>query len=268
MTTLVTFLLDRSGSMNDSGKRDIAIDSFNEYLAGLKKDPNAEIIFTRLQFDSYCPDCVEQDFMQVPVTTVTPLDHASYTPRGGTPLIDACMKSIALTEEAVKNRIDKPKVIVCFHTDGLETGESRTPKATLSERIREKIAEGWEFNFFGVGMDAYSQAASYGIPLANTVSANMAERHDTLGKFRASASNAANYATGMATSTAYQGHQRTHGDAQLYAAASAGNFDEVPHVPEPAPVSTELEKKLKEAVEKNRQSQAQKPVETVSKGGA
>lgn len=105
MTTLVTFLLDRSGSMMGDRKQ-IAIDSFNEYLVGLQKDPNADIIFTRLQFDSYS---VDTDFAQVPVSSVTPLDDASYMPRGGTPLIDACVKAIKATEVALTKRIDQPK---------------------------------------------------------------------------------------------------------------------------------------------------------------
>src|SRR5262245_60704989 len=52
--TLVTFLLDRTGSME--AIRDDTIGGFNAYLEGLKSDGGAEIDFTLIQFDSVCID--------------------------------------------------------------------------------------------------------------------------------------------------------------------------------------------------------------------
>ena len=48
--TLVTFLLDRTGSME--AIRDDTIGGFNAYLDGLKGNGEAEIDFTLVQFDS------------------------------------------------------------------------------------------------------------------------------------------------------------------------------------------------------------------------
>jgi hypothetical protein len=87
-TTLVTFLLDRSGSMGDIW--DETIGGFNAYIETLQRGGEA-IKFTLLQFDTGGIDkcCVAE-----PVANIKRLDRDSYQPRGGTPLIDAAFKTI------------------------------------------------------------------------------------------------------------------------------------------------------------------------------
>jgi hypothetical protein len=117
-TTLVTFLLDRSGSMGKIW--DETIGGFNVYLETLQKGGTA-IKFTLLQFDTGGIDkCCVAD----PVANVKPLDRMSYQPRGGTPLIDAAFKTIAAVEDSLAKYDTVPKVIVCIQTDGEENSST------------------------------------------------------------------------------------------------------------------------------------------------
>ena len=81
--TLVTFLLDRTGSMEPI--RDDTIGAFDAYLEGLQKG-GAPIDFTFVQFDSMSIDKI---YVQTPVGQVPRLTRDTYQPRASTPLIDA-----------------------------------------------------------------------------------------------------------------------------------------------------------------------------------
>lgn len=169
--TLVTLLLDRTGSMESI--KSATIESFNAYLSGLQKNPEG-IEFTFLQFDSVSLDkiCVAQ-----PVALVPLLNDKTYQPRAGTPLIDACMKTINAVAASLESRKDKPKVVICFQTDGEENQSVEHPAhrggwQTLNNLIAQKTAGGWQFVFLGVGIDAYKQGALMGIARDNTVAAS------------------------------------------------------------------------------------------------
>jgi hypothetical protein len=95
--TLVTFLLDRTGSMEPI--RDDTIGAFNAYLDGLKGDDDGTPFdFTLVQFDSMSIDKIH---VQVPVAKVPRLTRETYQPRASTPLIDAAYKTIVAVEESL-----------------------------------------------------------------------------------------------------------------------------------------------------------------------
>src|SRR5260221_14561392 len=77
--TLVTFLLDRTGSMEPI--KDDTIGAFNAYLDGLQKAATS-IDFTFVQFDSISIDKV---CVGMPVAQVPRLDASTYQPRASTP---------------------------------------------------------------------------------------------------------------------------------------------------------------------------------------
>ena len=153
--TIVTFLLDRTGSM-DAIKAE-TIGGFNEYLDILERDAGDLVDFT---FDSQSIDtlCLGAKLSEVP--RLTP---ESYRPRAYTPLIDACIKSIKVTEDMVAQRRDKPRVIVCFQTDGDENASREHSLAELRDLIERRESEGWQFVFLGADVDAYSAARSFGL---------------------------------------------------------------------------------------------------------
>ena len=196
----VTFLLDRSGSMGLC--KAATIEGFNAYLATLKAEREAEVSFTFLTFDT---DSLDKVYVGEPVGNVAPLTDATYQPRGGTPLIDAAVKTIRATEAAA---LPGARVIVCLQTDGHENASTEHTWEELRALVTQKTAEGWEFLFMGAGIDAYDQGAKIGIGVLNTMSYNQHDAGATRAAFGAAATNSMEYASARANSTSFSARQR------------------------------------------------------------
>ena len=200
--TLVTFLLDKSGSMGPI--RADTIGAFNAYLDELKTDSEG-IVFSFLQFDTNSTDVLCRN---MPVKDVKALTEDTYRPNGGTPLIDAAYKTIKAVEKAVAERSEAPKVVICFQTDGQEKSSTQHSWNDLQTLIKEKTALGWQFNFMGCGIDAYAQGGRMGIAAVNSMSYDRHSAQATKAAFSASAENTKAFASGLVGSTAYSGAQR------------------------------------------------------------
>jgi hypothetical protein len=200
--TLVTFLLDRSGSMGIC--RDSTIEAFNGYLDGLKEEPEG-IDFTFLQFDTRSLDklCVAQPVMKVPNLTT-----ATYIPRDGTPLIDAAYKTIKAVEAAVEKDGGSPKVVICIQTDGEENSSTEYTWEELHGLVHEKTKQGWQFNFMGAGIDAYEQGARMGIAAVGTMSYDHLDKAATRASFRAASANTREFANNRSLNTNFSASQR------------------------------------------------------------
>ena len=218
-TTLVTFLLDRSGSM--SSCRESTIEAFNGYVESLRSAP---VSFTFLQFDS---DSLDKVHFEKPIKDVPDLTLKTYAPRGGTPLIEAATKTIQALDTALKAKTEKPKVVVCIQTDGEEnqSGPEYSWKA-LKDLIEAKTAEGWQFNFMGAGIDAYDQGSKMGISAAATMSYDSTDKVATRAAFAASGSNTAMFAAGLCATTDYSSLQKM---------ASGDRFDPSLKLKKPTP---------------------------------
>lgn len=211
--TLITFVLDRSGSMGMI--RSATIEAYNSYVEGLRKDlaenGGDPIDFTLIQFDS--PAGPEKHVFETPIESVPLLTESTFVPRGGTPLIDAVLETIRALEAAVEKKDEKPKVIVCIQTDG-EENSSRGSWSELKELIGRKQVEGWQFNFMGAGIDAYQQSAAMGLSAAATMSYDSNDLNATRAAFAASVSNASEFRRGVSMSTSYSvGQKLAAGDA-------------------------------------------------------
>ncbi len=209
-TTLVTFLLDRTGSM-DMIKHD-TIGGFNAYVDGIR-DSDVPIEFSLVQFSS---EGFRQTCVSEPIKTAPRLDEKNYVPSGGTPLIEAAHKTIQAVAEALGKRADKPKVVVCIQTDGEEnasdqsilTDEKDEHKnfiplyswAMLKRLVEQKTAEGWQFNFIGTGIDAYQQSGRMGISANATVAAGMETAH-THAAYRSMGASTMRFASGATAHT-------------------------------------------------------------------
>lgn len=194
--TLVTFLLDRTGSME--AIRDDTIGGFNAYLDGLKGG-GADIEFTLVQFDSMSIDKI---CVAVPIAEVAKLTRETYQPRASTPLIDAAYKTITAVEASLL-AAPAAKVVICIQTDGQENSSVEHNWNELNALVKEKAALGWQFNFMGVGMDAYDQGARMGIPPQATVAYDHRDSARTEAAFRASAQTASCYAMEERDTTDY-----------------------------------------------------------------
>jgi hypothetical protein len=174
MRTHITFILDRSGSMQSV--KEPTISGFNLYLSEQQKLPDPATVLLA-QFDTEDPFEILEDF--VDIKNVKPLDAARYVPRGGTPLLDAIGKGINHTLQHINKFSPKKEVqigdlsdpedmkpeLVMFVilTDGEENASREYKKDAIVKMIEEKQKENWKFVFLGANMDAVSEAQSYGI---------------------------------------------------------------------------------------------------------
>jgi len=223
--TLVTFLLDRTGSME--AIKDDTIGGFNAYLKGLQADADG-VEFSLLQFDSISIDklCVNK-----PVTDVPLLTPETFQPRASTPLIDAAVKTIRAVELAVAKRPVPPKVVICIQTDGQENASTEHDWPELNLLIKEKAALGWQFNFLGAGIDAYEQGERMGISADNTMSYDAQDRAATMAAFSGRAARTAAYARGAVPDMMFSPQEKRAAKDKFDPAAKPSKADRKPAAP-------------------------------------
>ena len=115
--TLVTLLLDRSGSMQSV--RDDTVGAINAWLEELRQT-ETEMRFSLILFD-HNHGRMQLQKLQVatPIGEVPDIRIEQFRPRGGTPLIDAACSTIRAVRESLEGR-DDVKVIFAIQTDGRE----------------------------------------------------------------------------------------------------------------------------------------------------
>lgn len=185
--TFVSFLLDETGSMQRI--KQPTVEGFNRYLETLQAS-DADIAFSLVTFNS---NKTRRRWVAEPVREVPPLTAEDYQPAAMTPLIDAAVKIIEATAEAVEHRGDDPNVVVVMQTDGRENVSVEYDRADLAALIKEKTEAGWEFVFLGAGLDAFDAAREAGVHLsASRVMSYQGER--STAAFAATAMNTKDYA--------------------------------------------------------------------------
>ena len=144
----VVFLLDRSGSMNNSVEDTIG--GYNSYLERERK--NKSLITTILFDDDY-----EILHYRKNVEEVKKLTKKEYYVRGCTALYDAIGKTITKIDHDIKNE----KVLFIITTDGLENASKEYNKKSIAKLIKKH--KNWEFIYLGANIDSYAEGESIGI---------------------------------------------------------------------------------------------------------
>jgi uncharacterized protein YegL len=208
--TLVTFLLDRSGSMASIINETMT--AFNEYVQGLSTGEGSDLIdFSLVTFDTTSMDKI---CVAVPIAQAPKLSRENYQPRDGTPLIDAAVTTLKAIDNSLEKR-GNPKVIMVVQTDGHENSSIKHSWEELRRLVDEKTKAGWEFIFLGAGIDAYDQAQRMGIAAANTLSHGKAMR-ETRSAYASMASNTRLFATGAKTDASFDASQKAQaGDVYI-----------------------------------------------------
>jgi Mg-chelatase subunit ChlD len=221
--TLVTLLLDRSGSMQSV--RDDTVGAINAWLGELRQT-ETEMRFSLVLFDEHHRRMeLEKLHVATPITEVPDLRNEDFRPRGGTPLIDAACSTIRAVRESLEGR-DDVKVIFAIQTDGQENASRENGWEGLRALIAECEKAGWQFTFMGCGIDAYGQGARMGIRSENTVSYGK-DMLATRAAFAATAENTRLYAAGVRADVSYTAEQKMR---------SGDRFDPELHEKAPAPV--------------------------------
>jgi len=169
--TSITVLLDASGSMQPLAKETIS--GFNAFLTEQQALPG-EAVLTLATF-SY-PLKYRLVYDCTPLSEVQPLTPETYSPNGGTALLDAIGRTVNTlgTRLAAMKEEDRPsKVLFIIMTDGEENASLEFVHEKVMEMInhqRDKYS--WEFCFMGANQDAIKAGASIGITRQNTYSYN------------------------------------------------------------------------------------------------
>lgn len=158
--TSIVMILDKSGSMTPL--RDDVIGGFNTFLNDQQAEgDNAEL--TLIQFD----DEYNINYVCKPIAEVGSLAAVDYVPGGSTALLDAVGRAI---NEVGANLAKRPeeerpnKVFVGIFTDGQENASKEFNLSQIKEMIEHQQEKySWVFQFFGSGIDAFSEAGRMGI---------------------------------------------------------------------------------------------------------
>lgn len=176
-STLITMILDRSGSMGDV--RESTIDGFNEFLKGQKTLPG-EAKLSLIQFDHE----YEVNYLARDIKYVSRLNLDTYEPRGSTALLDAIGRTIEETGKALAAMDEEKrpsKVIVVITTDGHENASQTFTRPKVMEMIKEqKDKYQWEFIYLGANQDAIQAGASLGIGMQNAMNYQSTEKGATI----------------------------------------------------------------------------------------
>jgi len=180
LTTAIAVLLDETGSMESC--RDAAIEGFNAWLTEQKRTPGTAgapptpTTLTLVKFSDRpdLPMCrlVCED---APLDDVRPLNRETYTPEGGTPLLDAVGRTIMWMDRLQP----KPaRVLVVILTDGEENASREFKPAQIQDLIRAHEATGcWTFAYLGANQDAWAVGEALGIAPGNRASFKVGETH-------------------------------------------------------------------------------------------
>ena len=188
LTTVVSFLLDESGSMESIKEATIA--GFNKYVKSLQKQ-KGKFLLTLTKFDSRG---TRTPYIMTDVKKVEPLDDKTYQPGMSTPLYDSSVEMI----ERVANEIrdDQPSLVVIM-TDGLENASTKHDAKCLTDLIKKLEQKGnWTFVFLGANQDSWAVASKMGFSFGNTLNWKATEV-GTQNVFRGLAQDTACYAMSM-----------------------------------------------------------------------
>ena len=241
LVTLVNYILDQSGSMNDVKNQ--VLSGFAEYLTGLKKQmaSESELYFSLTLFDSDssspfggCNVRLEKPYLITKIEDVRPLSESSYRPRGMTPLYDAIGASVKTVEKALKKEL--VDVLCVIMTDGQENCSREFTRSKIFEIIAEKQKEGWTFAYLGANQDSWGEGSKVGIAGSNT----MDFAYDSAGVTRA-------FASTMAATDRYFVNRANSGRSQMVSNTSYyANMEELESDVK------KYEKKIKERDEKDK----------------
>jgi len=164
--TSINVIIDASGSMSHLSHDTIG--NFNTFLQEQKAFPG-EAVFTLCTFNTDYR--LVHDFVKI--AGVPSLDAKTYTPMGGTALLDAMgatIDSVGKKLAALPEDERPSKVIFLIITDGHENSSKRFDPAQIKSMVEhQKDVYSWEFVFMGANIDAIATGTNLGISMQNTL---------------------------------------------------------------------------------------------------
>jgi hypothetical protein len=159
--TDIIVIMDKSGSMDYEGKWGEAVTSFRHFVDSQMQLPGKANITLTLFDDRPLPVLFRKDLRAV---TASIIDN--YQPMGMTALLDALGSTIDSVGAALNDtpEAERPALVsVAVITDGLENNSVSYTHAQVKKLVeQQRDVYGWRFNFFGAGIDAFTESQRYG----------------------------------------------------------------------------------------------------------
>lgn len=152
-TTLLVFIIDRSGSMES-----IQDDMQGGIASTLKERIDTDTVVTLAQFDGDYELVAER-------TPIKDLAPYRLMPRGNTALLDAIGRTITSTKywlDETPEQERPERVMVVVVTDGMENASREWTRLQVTDAVSARMAEGWNFTFLGANQDAIQEGRSMG----------------------------------------------------------------------------------------------------------
>jgi len=180
----IVFILDESGSMFSEVSDTIG--GFNQFIQTQREMPG-EAKFTLVKFNaSYRGFTMSTEIKDqgyevvhngVDLADVKDLNDKTYTPGGGTALLDAVGTAISLVKKRIKDtkKSERPEnVIFAILTDGEENSSREYNGESINKLITAQEKKNWKFMFLGADINAWDEASKYGL---GSMSASV-DKHD------------------------------------------------------------------------------------------
>ena len=162
----IVFILDRSGSMMPL--TEAAVKAYNDLVLEQSQAPGTATI-TLVLFNTIRDVKCEY----VPLSQAPKLDVMSYSPNGGTALLDAVGVSVDQTGDYLSHLVESERpehVIFTVFTDGHENASNDYTTAQIKAMIEHQESEyNWNFIFLGAQIDAHQVGGSLGVARCNTI---------------------------------------------------------------------------------------------------
>ena len=155
--SIITFVLDESGSMN--AVKDTTISGFNEYLETLKNE-NVESKFKLILFNS---SKSENRYNFEDIKDIPEMGEGDYNPGSLTPLYDSIGRGINDTDKYLKKNRLPGNVIFTIMTDGQENSSRKYTRSHIFNKITSRQNRGWNFVYLGSQQDSWVEGQRIGI---------------------------------------------------------------------------------------------------------
>jgi len=204
--TDITFLLDRSGSMERNTADTIG--GFNGFLKE-QQELEGEATFTLIQFAGVGETV---PYKTVNIKDQEKLNTTTYRATGSsTAYLDALGKAINDTGNRLHElrESQKPeKVVFVIMTDGLENASREFSKSTIREMIQHQEEKyNWQFVFMGANFDAVAEGGKFGINVNRAYTYN-ADSVGFAGAYGATSKNLSNYRNNLAVNMDFTDEDR------------------------------------------------------------
>lgn len=175
-TVFNLIILDESGSMDPLRRQ--TIDGCNETLNTIRslQEKNGETqryLASIYVFQSNAQNPSHYIIKNAPIGKVSNINGDSYSPWGGTPLLDAVgstlvdLRAVAATQEDATG-------VVTIITDGMENSSTDYSWEKVASLISELKKLGWTFNFIGANIDVEAVSKKMNIDNAMAFQASQA----------------------------------------------------------------------------------------------